>query len=214
MSDDRRIRSCCARTSSRASRSCSPAPRAAPAGGGGRWAAAVEAACAALGARVSRCELAPTTGIGAAMRPRSSEAVDRRARRDAAASTCWSSTRPACSRLRRGERRGAAGRSAAAWTASWNVTRARRQPGLPARASGGGRIVYLAPPPDAGEHADAARAGLENLARTLSIEWARLRDHGRRDRPRREHGRRGGGCADRLPGLARRAPTSPAACWT
>lgn len=37
----------------------------------------------------------------------------------------------------------------------------------------GGRIVYLAPPPSAGEHADAARAGLENLARTLSIEWAR-----------------------------------------
>lgn len=37
----------------------------------------------------------------------------------------------------------------------------------------GGRIVYVAPPPDAGEHARAALAGLENLARTLSIEWAR-----------------------------------------
>jgi NAD(P)-dependent dehydrogenase (short-subunit alcohol dehydrogenase family) len=46
-----------------------------------------------------------------------------------------------------------------------------------------GRIIYLAPrcpslthaaaaPAGAG-HADAARAGLENLARTLSIEWAR-----------------------------------------
>jgi NAD(P)-dependent dehydrogenase (short-subunit alcohol dehydrogenase family) len=34
-------------------------------------------------------------------------------------------------------------------------------------------IVLIAPPPgDA--HAEAARAGLENLARTLSIEWARL----------------------------------------
>jgi hypothetical protein len=34
-------------------------------------------------------------------------------------------------------------------------------------------IVLLAPPPrDA--HAEAARAGLENMARTLSIEWARL----------------------------------------
>jgi NAD(P)-dependent dehydrogenase (short-subunit alcohol dehydrogenase family) len=33
-------------------------------------------------------------------------------------------------------------------------------------------IVLLAPPPgDA--HAEAARAGLENMARTLSIEWAR-----------------------------------------
>jgi NAD(P)-dependent dehydrogenase (short-subunit alcohol dehydrogenase family) len=38
---------------------------------------------------------------------------------------------------------------------------------------GGGRIVYLAPRPSAGPEADAARAGLENLARTLSIEWAR-----------------------------------------
>ena len=46
-----------------------------------------------------------------------------------------------------------------------------------------GRIIYLAPRSpslthadavhDAGGHADAARAGLENLARTLSIEWAR-----------------------------------------
>ena len=33
-------------------------------------------------------------------------------------------------------------------------------------------IVLIAPPP--GEpHAEAARAGLENMARTLSIEWAR-----------------------------------------
>ena len=39
----------------------------------------------------------------------------------------------------------------------------------------GGRIVYVAPPTQAGgePHADATRAGLENLARTLSIEWAR-----------------------------------------
>ena len=36
----------------------------------------------------------------------------------------------------------------------------------------GGKLLLLAPPPcDAG--AEAARAGLENLARTLSIEWAR-----------------------------------------
>jgi NAD(P)-dependent dehydrogenase (short-subunit alcohol dehydrogenase family) len=40
-------------------------------------------------------------------------------------------------------------------------------------AGRGGRIVYLAPAPDAGLHAEAARAGLENLSRTLSIEWAR-----------------------------------------
>ncbi|HEX3909073.1 MAG TPA: SDR family oxidoreductase [Solirubrobacteraceae bacterium] len=50
--------------------------------------------------------------------------------------------------------------------------------------SSGGRIVYIAPPTAAdrarraeaerlGSYAEAARAGLENLARTLSIEWAR-----------------------------------------
>jgi NAD(P)-dependent dehydrogenase (short-subunit alcohol dehydrogenase family) len=36
-----------------------------------------------------------------------------------------------------------------------------------------GKIVMLGPRPDAGPLADAARAGLESLARTLSIEWAR-----------------------------------------
>jgi NAD(P)-dependent dehydrogenase (short-subunit alcohol dehydrogenase family) len=39
-------------------------------------------------------------------------------------------------------------------------------------ADTGGKLVLVAPPPcDAA--AEAARAGLENLARTLSIEWAR-----------------------------------------
>jgi NAD(P)-dependent dehydrogenase (short-subunit alcohol dehydrogenase family) len=37
-----------------------------------------------------------------------------------------------------------------------------------------GRLLFLAPAPDAGPHAQAARAGLENLARTLSVEWARF----------------------------------------
>jgi NAD(P)-dependent dehydrogenase (short-subunit alcohol dehydrogenase family) len=35
------------------------------------------------------------------------------------------------------------------------------------------RIVYLAPAPGAGKSAGAALAGLENLSRTLSTEWAR-----------------------------------------
>ena len=62
--------------------------------------------------------------------------------------------------------------------ACWNVTRAlvngaflASEPSLsppPAR-----RVVYIAPRPDAGEHAEAMRAALENLARTLSIEWSR-----------------------------------------
>jgi NAD(P)-dependent dehydrogenase (short-subunit alcohol dehydrogenase family) len=71
--------------------------------------------------------------------------------------------------------------------ASWSVTRAVAASAfLPAEGHAGargGRIVYLAPPPGGGArtgehasaagHAGAARAGLENLARTLSIEWAR-----------------------------------------
>jgi len=36
-----------------------------------------------------------------------------------------------------------------------------------------GRIVLIAPPADAGPLARAAAAGLENLARTLAVEWAR-----------------------------------------
>ena len=40
-------------------------------------------------------------------------------------------------------------------------------------AADGGKLVLIAPAPGAGAHAQAARAALENLARTLSIEWAR-----------------------------------------
>ena len=36
-----------------------------------------------------------------------------------------------------------------------------------------GKVVLIAPRPDVGDHASAARDALENLARTLSIEWAR-----------------------------------------
>jgi len=77
--------------------------------------------------------------------------------------------------------------------AAWNITRAVFSHAFPPAAPGGAheppgehisadapaaanrRIVYLAPAPDAGARADAARAGLENLARTLSVEWARHR---------------------------------------
>ena len=60
---------------------------------------------------------------------------------------------------------------------AWDATRAVVNLAfLP--AGRGGRIVYLAPAPGAdrseiGQQAEPARAGLENLARTLSIEWAR-----------------------------------------
>lgn len=57
----------------------------------------------------------------------------------------------------------------AALDGAWDVV----QPAAEAMIAGeGGQIVLLAcPPGDAG--AEAARAGLENLSRTLSIEWAR-----------------------------------------
>jgi citronellol/citronellal dehydrogenase len=56
--------------------------------------------------------------------------------------------------------------------ASWRITQAVASAAFVERGAAG-RIVYVAPAPDAGAQADAARAGLENLARTLSIEWAR-----------------------------------------
>lgn len=37
----------------------------------------------------------------------------------------------------------------------------------------GGRLLFVAPAADAGPLAEAARAGLESLARTVSVEWAR-----------------------------------------
>src|SRR4051794_17524892 len=55
----------------------------------------------------------------------------------------------------------------AAWLVLRPTARAWIDSGEP-----GGKLLLIAPPPrDAA--AEAARAGLENLARTLSIEWAR-----------------------------------------
>ncbi len=54
---------------------------------------------------------------------------------------------------------------------SWNVTRAVVN--LAFLAAAGGRIVYLAPSSADGEFSNAAGAALENLSRTLSVEWAR-----------------------------------------
>ncbi len=68
--------------------------------------------------------------------------------------------------------------------AVWNVTRAAVSQAFLDVSPAGGRIVYLAPgrgprarggAPNVtdGTYADGVRAGLENLSRTLSIEWAR-----------------------------------------
>jgi len=55
-----------------------------------------------------------------------------------------------------------------AWAAARAVANAAWiEPGRP------GKIVLVAPPPDAGPHAEATIAAYENLARTTSIEWSR-----------------------------------------
>jgi NAD(P)-dependent dehydrogenase (short-subunit alcohol dehydrogenase family) len=74
-----------------------------------------------------------------------------------------------------GSRKGSESARAALRTcldASWSATHALVNHAFLPRGRGG-RIIYLAPGADAGEHAGAALSGLENLARTLSIEWAR-----------------------------------------
>lgn len=65
---------------------------------------------------------------------------------------------------------GAAG-LAGALQEAWDVVASvANQALIPA---GSGKVVLIAPRSGAGRLAQAARAGLENLARTLSIEWAR-----------------------------------------
>jgi len=64
----------------------------------------------------------------------------------------------------------------AALAGVWSAVRAVAIPAL-VQAGRPGRVILIAPPasgpPAAGPLADAARAALENLARTLSVEWAR-----------------------------------------
>jgi NAD(P)-dependent dehydrogenase (short-subunit alcohol dehydrogenase family) len=65
---------------------------------------------------------------------------------------------------------GAGGEAAlrAGLDATWSAIHAAFDP------AAAGQALLVAPRPDAGPFADALRAGLENLARTLSIEWSRV----------------------------------------
>jgi NAD(P)-dependent dehydrogenase (short-subunit alcohol dehydrogenase family) len=61
---------------------------------------------------------------------------------------------------------------AAAIEAGWAATREVATGALiPAEAPG--KVLLIGPRPNAGAFADAVRAALESLARTLSVEWAR-----------------------------------------
>ena len=60
---------------------------------------------------------------------------------------------------------------AAALEAAWVATRGVATGAL--IPAGAGKIVLIAPRPAGGSFASAGRAALENLARTLSVEWAR-----------------------------------------
>jgi citronellol/citronellal dehydrogenase len=157
------------------------------AGGGRSFADAVGEACARLGARV--CEIDVSVDVPSSQEEGAIERVvdDAVARALADGSSIellvvdcasfFTSARGSGDEgsSREHDRRGVAREAlGACLDLSWNATRAVVNAAfLP--DSHGGRIVYLAPPADAGEHASAARAGLENLARTLSIEWARHR---------------------------------------
>jgi citronellol/citronellal dehydrogenase len=55
---------------------------------------------------------------------------------------------------------------------AWSATRAVANAAFIPEARGG-RVLLLAPRPSAGPRARAAAAALENMARTLSVEWAR-----------------------------------------
>jgi citronellol/citronellal dehydrogenase len=133
---------------------------------------AVETACAALGAHVLRC--APPAG---ASHERQETAID-----DAVAQALEKT--PSIEVLvvdaagifarerAAGEESGGAALGACL-QAAWTVTRAVFNLAfLPAQ---GGRVLYLAPRSDGGAHSGPALAGLENLSRTLSIEWSRHR---------------------------------------
>jgi NAD(P)-dependent dehydrogenase (short-subunit alcohol dehydrogenase family) len=54
----------------------------------------------------------------------------------------------------------------------WRAARAAATGAL-IEAGQEGRLVLVAPAAGSGTHVEALRAGLENLARTLSVEWAR-----------------------------------------
>jgi NAD(P)-dependent dehydrogenase (short-subunit alcohol dehydrogenase family) len=145
---------------------------------------AVVAVCASLGARVAECatDAVEEAALDAAV-ARAAEEIDGidLLVLDGAALFARGLARGAARQASAGGHSGADAHGGAAAHAAlrecmdgaWNATRAVINGAFLQAAESRGRVVYLAPAPHAGEHAAAAIAGLENLARTLSIEWAR-----------------------------------------
>jgi citronellol/citronellal dehydrogenase len=125
---------------------------------------AAAAACEALGAAVERHDGEPLDDAAAAAF--AAAVVERRGRLDTLvldAAFGFAAAAP-----------GAAGADAlrAAADPAWAAARAAAQAAM-IDAEAGGKVVVIGPPPGAGPRAESARAALENLARTLSIEWSR-----------------------------------------
>ena len=130
---------------------------------GGPLADAAAAACDALGAAVERHEGPALDDAAAAAF--AAGVVERRGGLDTLvldAASAFAAAVP-----------GAAGAEAlrAAADPAWAAARAAAAAMIDAES--GGKVVVIAPPPGAGARAAATRAALENLARTLSIEWSR-----------------------------------------
>ena len=131
---------------------------------GGPVAAAAAAACEALGAAVERHDREPLDDAAAAAF--AAGVVERHGGLDTLvldAASAFAEAAP-----------GATGADAlrAAADPAWAAARAAAQAAM-IEAEAGGKVVVIGPAPGAGPRAEATRAALENLARTLSIEWSR-----------------------------------------
>jgi NAD(P)-dependent dehydrogenase (short-subunit alcohol dehydrogenase family) len=130
--------------------------------GTGARAATLGSTCAALGARVTAID----KGVDPLDEDAVTEAVEEAARSEGGIAAVivdaggWFAD-------------GGPGPLVDASRAAWNATRAAANAAM--IEAGEGRAILVAPAIDAGPHARAEQAAMENLARTLSIEWSRYR---------------------------------------
>jgi len=131
---------------------------------GGPVGEAVAAACEALGAGVDRHDGDPLDDDAAAAF--AAGVIERHGGLDTLVLDAASAFEAAVP--------GAAGADAlrAAADPAWAAARAAAEAAM-IDAEAGGKVIVIGPAPGAGVHATATRAALENLVRTLSIEWSR-----------------------------------------